>query len=576
MVEQSAAGPNRPGGSPTKPWLQFYDPDVPAHLDYPHIPIYRLLDDTAARLPDRTCAVFFGRRFTYKHIREASDRFAAGIRNLGVRKGMRLGLLLPNSPQFLIAYYGALKAGAVVVPLNPLYTDRELTFHIADSGTETLVTLPMFLEKVVPLRDRTPLKRIIVSPLAEYLPLPLKLVQALKERRLVRAFQKADLIPFSSLLKPVSGFAPEPVDPAEMALLIYSGGTTGTAKGIMLSHFSCVANACQLTAWVNLNEGTRVMAVLPLFHGFGMSTTMNAPIMKGGEVLLIPRFNARNVLKAIQKFRPAILVGVPTMFAAFSNVPDLERYDLSSLQGIFVGAAALTRAVKERFETKTGGRMIEGYGLTECVTAAMANPYHGQHKLGSIGIPFSDVDAKVVDLESGADLGPGQPGEIVLRAPTLMLGYYHDEQETQKTIVDGWLHTGDIGHSDEDGYFYVTDRKKELIIIGGFNVFPREIDELIYAHPKVKEGITVGVPDAYAGERIKVFIVLRDGETATADEFIAYFRDRVVPYKVPSSVEFRTELPKSMIGKILRRPLREEEIRKTTEAATASEEQSKR
>ena len=567
MFTQSAVNPYRSDAALLPRWLQHYDPDVPAHLDYPQIPLYRLLDDTAARYPGKTCAVFFGRRFTYQQIREASDRFAAGIRDLGVRKGMRVGLLLPNSPQFIIAYYGLLKAGAVIVPLNPLYTERELTFHLTDSGTETLVTLPLFLEKVVPLREKTVLKNIIVSCLADYLPFPLNLVQRLKERKLTNAFRDEGLIPFSSLLKPASEFTPEPLDPGDMALLIYSGGTTGTAKGIMLSHFNCVANACQVAAWASLDEGTRVLAVLPLFHGFGMSTTMNGPIMKGGEIVLMPRFNARDTLKAIQKFRPTILVGVPTMFVAFCNVPDVQRYDLSSLQGIFVGAAPLTRAIKDSFEAKTGGRMIEGYGLTECVTATLANPFHGQHKIGSIGVPFPDVEAKIIDLEDGVDLAPGQPGEIVLRAPTMMLGYYHNPEETQKTIVDGWLHTGDIGHMDEDGYFYVTDRKKELIIIGGFNVFPREIDELIYAHPKVKEGITVGVPDAYAGEHIKVFIVLRDGETATSDEFIAYFRERLVPYKVPSGVEFRSELPKSMIGKILRRPLRDEEIRKSSEAA---------
>jgi long-chain acyl-CoA synthetase len=250
------------------------------------------------------------------------------------------------------------------------------------------------------------------------------------------------------------------------------------------------------------------------------------------------------------------------MFVAFSNLPGVERFDLSSLQGIFVGAAPLTRVIKDDFEAKTGGRMIEGYGLTEAVTAIMANPYQGQHKIGSIGIPFPDVDAKIVSLDGGRDLPPGEPGEIALRSPTLMLGYYNNPEETRKTVLDGWLYTGDIGHMDEDGYFYITDRKKELIIVGGFNVFPREIDELLYQHPKVKEGITVGLPDPYKGERIKVYVVLKDGETATPEEFVAYFKERLVPYKVPAEVEFRPELPKSMIGKILRRALKEEEAQK--------------
>jgi long-chain acyl-CoA synthetase len=349
--------------------------------------------------------------------------------------------------------------------------------------------------------------------------------------------------------------------PDDLACLIYSGGTTGVAKGIMLSHFNLVANAHQISAWGRLSaEEGRILAVLPLFHGFGMSVTMNSAILVGGEIVLMPRFGARDVLKAIQKTRPIFFIGVPTMFVAFSSLPDVARYDLSSLKGIFVGAAPLTRAIKQDFEGKTGGRMIEGYGLTESVTAIMANPYQGLHKLGSIGIPFPDVDVKIVGLDDGLELPPEQLGEIVLRSPTVMTGYYQNREETGKALRDGWLFTGDIGYVDKDGYFYITDRKKELIIVGGFNVFPREIDELIYQHPKVKEGITVGVPDAYKGEKIKVFLVLKDGEQATPEEFIAYFREKLTPYKVPSEVEFRNELPKSMIGKILRRALREEEV----------------
>jgi long-chain acyl-CoA synthetase len=372
---------------------------------------------------------------------------------------------------------------------------------------------------------------------------------------------------YSALLREPAAAEARHAGPDDLACLIYSGGTTGVAKGIMLSHFSLVANAHQISAWGRLtSEEGRILAVLPLFHGFGMSVTMNAAVLVGGEIVLLPKFNARDVLKAIQKTKPIFFIGVPTMFVAFSNLPDVARYDLSSLRGIFVGAAPLTRAIKEDFEGKTGGRMIEGYGLTEAVTAIMANPYQGLHKLGSIGIPVPDVDVKIVSLDDGHNLAPGQLGEIVLRSPTMMEGYYQNPEETAKTLVDGWLLTGDIGYMDEDGYFYITDRKKELIIVGGFNVFPREIDELIYQHPKVKEGIAVGLPDAYKGEKIKAFIVLKDGMEATPEEFIAYFRERLTPYKVPSEVEFRSQLPKSMIGKILRRALREEETSPRTPA----------
>jgi long-chain acyl-CoA synthetase len=551
-------------------WFKYYDPEVPHHLTYPHIPLYYLLDETAAKHPASPCTNFFGRRLTYQQIKELSDRFAASLRSLGVRKGDRVVLLLPNSPQFLLAYYGLLKSGAVIVPLNPLSTERELEFHFTDSGAEVAVTIPLFLNKVASLRGKTPLKHIVYSRLADFLPFPLNLAQGFQERRLMRGMDRAALVDFKELLNQAlpPDWHPEPVQPDEMAVLIYSGGTTGVAKGIMLSHFNLVANAHQIIAWGHITDEQGVMAVLPLFHGFGMSVTMNAAVLKGGEIILLPRFDAKQIAKTIQKYKPSFFIGVPTMFVRLSSLPDIHRYDFSSLRGIFVGAAPLTRAIKEEFEAKlkatgkTGGRMIEGYGLTEAVTAIMANPYQGMHKVGSIGIPFSDVDVKIVSLDDGRDLGPRELGEMVLRSPTVMLGYYKNPEETQKTIVDGWLYTGDIGYVDEDGYFYITDRKKDLIIVGGFNVFPREIDELIYQHPKVKEGITIGIPDPHKGERIKVCIVLKEGETATPEEFIAYFKERLTPYKVPSEVEFRTELPKSMIGKILRRALREEEQRK--------------
>ncbi len=545
-------------------WFKHYDSQVPVHLSYPHLPLYSLLDESAARQPANPCSNFFGKRLTYRQIKELSDLFAASIRSLGIRKGDRVILLLPNSPQFLIAYYGLLKAGAVVVPLNPLSTERELEFYLRDSGAETLITIPLFLNKVTSLRGKTPLKHIVYSRLADFLPFPLNLAQGFQELRLIRRQDRAVLLDFRELLKQAlhPDWHPEPVQPDEMAVLIYSGGTTGIAKGIMLSHFNLVANAHQIIAWGHLTDEQGVLAVLPLFHGFGMSVTMNAAVLAGGEIFLVPRFKAKAVAKAIHKYKPSFFIGVPTMFVQLSNLPDIHRYDFRSLRGTFVGAAPLTKAIKDDFEKKTGGRMIEGYGLTEAVTAIMANPYQGLHKIGSVGLPFPDVNVKIVSLDDGHDLATGELGEIVLRSPTVMLGYYKNAEETHKTIVDGWLYTGDIGYVDEDGYFYITDRKKDLIIVGGFNVFPREIDELIYQHPKVKEGITIGLPDPHKGERIKVYIVLKEGETATPEEFITYFKERLTPYKVPREVEFRTELPKSMIGKILRRALREEEGRK--------------
>ena len=551
-----------------RPWFRFYDKDVPKNIDYPRIPIYRLLDDTAARFPNRPLTSFFGKKMTYATIKRLSDNFAASVRSLGIRPGDRVALLLPNFPGYLIAYYGLMKAGAVVVPLNPLYTAHELEFHFTDSGAETVVTIPMFAPKVSSLVGKTPLKRMIYSFIADFLPFPLNIVQKFKEKPDLKKalsgngdLEAVDLKEMAGKAAPAD-FQPFEPDVDDLALMIYSGGTTGVAKGIMLSHFNVVANAHQIAAWGHLNENERILAVLPLFHGYGMNVTMNAPVLSGMEIVLLPKFSAKGMAKAIHKYRPSITAAVPTILVALSSLPNVDKFDFGSLKAVWVGAAPLTEAIKSNFEARTGGRAIEGYGLTEAVTAIMANPYLGKHKVGSIGLPFPDVDAKIVGIDDGKDLPPGEQGEIVLKTPTMMLGYYNRPEETAKTIVDGWLYTGDIGYMDDDGYFYITDRKKDLIIVGGFNVFPREIDELIYKHPKVKEGITVGVPDKYKGEKIKVYIVLKEGVSATVEEFEKYFREHLTPYKVPSEIEFRSSLPKSAIGKILRRMLREEEIKK--------------
>jgi long-chain acyl-CoA synthetase len=534
---------------------------VPQHLDYPRLPLYHLLDDSAARDPNRPAASFFGRRLSYRALKDASDRFAAALQRQRVAPGDRVGLLLPTAPPFIIAYFGALKAGAVVVALNPLANPHELAAQLRDSGTQTLVTIPLFLPTAAELRERAGLRQIIAAHLADWMPLPIRLAMQLREWRQQRAARSGAPIDLATMIAqpPPPDWRPAPADPDGLAVLIYSGGTTGVAKGIMLSHFACMANAHQIRAWGQLRPSDRILTVLPLFHGYGMSANMNAALLAGGETVLVPRFNARDVLRTIQKRRPTFFTGVPTMFVAFSNLPDIDRYDLSSLEGIFVGAAPLTAAIKQEFEHKTGARMIEAYGLTESVTGIMANPYKGMQKDGSVGIPLPDVDAKIVSLDDGRDLAPGELGQIVLRTPTVMLGYYNQPGPTAEALKDGWLQTGDIGYMDEDGYFYITDRQKDLIIVGGFNVFPREIEEVLYQHPKIKEGTVIGVPDPYAGERIKVFAVLKDGETATDAELIAFFRERLTRYKVPSAVEFREQLPKSMIGKILRRSLREEE-----------------
>lgn len=543
---------------PEHPWLAHYDPNVPHHLDYPRIPLHQILENAARESGDHACTNFFGRKLTYGQIHDAARRFAWGLQQRGLQPGDRVGLLLPNLPQFIIAYYGILMAGGVVAPLNPLYTENELGFQLSDSGARLLITIPMFLGKAVNLLAATPLEGIIVTGLSEALPFPKNWAMGLKERLQTHGVNKSQVTSFARLTaqSPPADWQPHQPDPNDLAVLIYSGGTTGVAKGIMLSHFALVANAHQIRAWGQLSAEDGILAVLPLFHGFGMSVTMNAAILGQGEIVLLPRFKRHEVLDAIQTHRPTFMVGVPTMFVAFNHMPDIDQYDLTSLKAIYVGAAPLTEAIKTTFEAKTGARMIEGYGLTEAVTAIMANPQNGLHKIGSIGLPFSDVVVKIADLVSGEELPPGEQGEIVLQSPTLMLGYWNRPEATADAIREGWLFTGDVGYMDEDGYFYITDRKKDIIIVGGFNVFPREIEEVLYQHPKVKEGVAVGVPDDFHGERIKLFVVLKDGETATEEAFIAYFKERLAPYKIPSEVEFRTDLPRSAIGKILRKELR--------------------
>lgn len=548
-----------------KPWLKFYDEGVPENLDYPLIPVYKLLDQAAEKFHHRPATWFYGKERTYGQIKELSDRLAAALQKVGIEPGDGVALLLPNSPQFIICYFGILKAGAVAVPLNPLSSQNELRVQMAASGCKVVITLPMFLENVLAIQDQTAVKYVIFTRLADEMGFLPAFVQGIRESiQLKRAYNRhnVSLLNLKDLLKRSipENFQPVPVDPHILAVLIYSGGTTGSAKGIMLSHEALVVNACQVFAWGHLGQEDRLVSVLPFFHGYGLSVNLNAGVMTGGEFFLIPRFKLKEVAGMISRHKPTFFTGVPTMFAAFNRLPDIQRFDFTSLKAVIVGAAPLPQAIKDTFESRIEGHMIEGYGLTESVSAICANPLYGLNKTGSIGIPFPNVEMKVVSLDNHhRDLLPGETGEIILRGPIIMMGYHRQPEQTQQTIIDGWLYTGDIGCMDEDGYFYITDRKKDLIIVGGFNVFPREIDELICAHPKVNEGIVVGLPDEYTGERIKAYVVLKKGETTTEKELIEYCREHLAHYKVPSQVEFRDSLPKSVIGKVLRKALREQE-----------------
>lgn len=542
------------------PWLASYDPGVPSHLEYPEKPLAALVEEAAAKDPGRAALIFFGRRVTHGRLLTWSDAFARSLKELGVARGDRVALILPNCPQFAVAYYGLLRLGAAAVPVNPLCTERELEFIFGDAQVKAAVVLDLFYSRAAAACERLDRQgagapRLITTSLADFLPLHLALLYHLRQK-----VPAEPGLSFKQLIDGPGFGPPAPVDVRrEPAVILYTAGTTGRPKGVMLSNFALVANAMHCIAWVHVQPEDRFLTVLPIFHGFGMSVGLNAIMIAGGTTVLLPRYRPEDVLHAIARYRVTLFAGVPTMYIGLINHPRLARYDLSSLRGCFVGAAPLPPEVKRRFEKLTGSRLMEGYGLTEAVTAKCCNPYRGTNKEGSIGIPFPDTIMKIVDVETGErDLPPGEAGELVLKSPDIMLGYLNLPEETSRVIRGGWLYTGDIARMDEDGYFYLVERKKDLIITGGFNVYPREVEDVLYEHPAVKEACVVGVPDEYRGEVVKAFVVLREGQVATAEEIIAHCRRHLVPYKVPREVEFRSELPKSAIGKVLRRELREE------------------
>lgn len=547
----------------SRPWLRFYEPGVPHTLTYPSTTVPALLDAAAAEFPHQPATVFFGATLSYRTLHTLARYFAGALRRLGVRPGDRVSLHLPNCPQFLIAYYGALLAGAVVVPFNPLYVEREIEQQLTDSGADIAVTLDLIYPRLADARQRTRVRDVIVTSINDYFPSLLRWLYPLRARReghLVAVPRARDVHRLTDLLDLKSAVAPAPEDPDGLAVLLYTGGTTGTPKGAMLTHRNLLANVTQILAWTPRlrRGGETLLAVIPLFHSYGMTSAMNFTVATGGRIVLLPRFQADMVLQTIARHRPSFFPGVPTIYNAIIAHPAAQRFDLRSIHACISGAAALPVEVQARFESLTGGRLVEGYGLTEASPVTHVNPLNGIRKPGSIGVPIPDTDARVVD-DGGRTVGPGVVGELILRGPQVMRGYWNQRNETAQVLRDGWLYTGDMAKMDEDGYFYVVDRKKELIITGGMNVFPREVEEVLYAHPAVQEAAAIGMPDAYKGEVVKAFVVLRPDRRATTDEVIAYCRTHLAPFKVPKAIEFRSQLPKSLIGKILRRVLAEEE-----------------
>jgi long-chain acyl-CoA synthetase len=554
-------------------WRRSYDAGVPAELEGSPLPLPAVLERSASRFGDSTAIIFMGRRVTYRALKRDVDRFAAALAALGVRKGTRVGIQLPNLPQSVVASYATLALGGQVVMTNPTYVEREIEHQWNDAGCDTVVVADYLYERrIKAIRGKLGVKDYIVASIPDYLPF------------LTRPFAKAKLRkttpPTIADVRPGDGVylmrdllrgapaAPPPVtlDVDDVALLQYTGGTTGVSKGAMLTHRNLSGNVMQVGSWFTAAAmGQDVfLSALPFFHVFGLTVGMNLPIALAAAMVIVPDpRDIRGIVAGIEKHRISVFPGVPAQFNSVNRFPGIERLDLTSVKACISGSAPLPRDVREKFEALTKAKIMEGFGLTETSPVTHANPLNGTRKDGSIGVPLPSTHAKIVSLDDGtAELSPGSQGELLIRGPQVMKGYWNQPEETSRVMVDGWLRTGDIATVDADGYFFIVGRKKEVIIAGGYKIFPDEIDDVLMRHPAVLEAGTIGVPDEKRGESVKSFVVLAAGKSATDKELVDYCRQQLAPYKVPREVEFRSALPKSGALKILRRELRDEELRK--------------
>ena len=568
-----------------RPWHRHYDPGVPATLDYPDLVLPDLLARSAAQYPDKAALLYFGRSLTFGELDRVSDRLAAGLQEMGVAKGDRVSVFLPNCPQTVIAYQAIWKAGAVAVPANPLYTASEVAHQIADAGSKVAFCLTLNYPRLREARPRTALEQVVVTNVKEYFPPLLRTLFTLAREG--KGGHRVDFSgdPGTQWFQEVIAAAPqapEPVaiDPGDLAVLMYTGGTTGTPKGAMLTHRNMVSNSRQCQAWsTGLVEPDEIMlTALPLTHSFALTICMNHSIDRGYTHVIVPDpRDLPGLLKAIDKHRPTFVPGVPALYAALANHPAVRkhRYDLTSVKQCMSGAAGLPPEVQRRFQEVTGGRLIEGYGLSEASPVTHSNPLGPHDRIGTIGIPFPDTDCRIVDEETETSvLGPGERGVLCVSGPQVMAGYWNRPDETATTLVpdaDGtvWLHTGDVAVMDPDGFFHIVDRKKDLILAGGgLNVYPREIEDVLYQHPAVAEAAVIGVPPHSPDQRVKAYIVLRPGTAATEEDIVEFCRAHLARFKVPKFVEFRDALPKTFVGKILRRELSAEEQRRLDAAGT--------
>jgi len=551
----------------SKPWLKSYEKGVPEFIKYEELCMPDYLEKAAKDFPNETAMVFVGYKMTYSKFKDQVDRFATCLTDWGIKKGDAVSILLPNSIPCVVAYYAILKIGAIVVLNNPLYSDPELEHQFTDSDSKVLITLDALGNRMINLRPKTKIKQIVYMGIGDFLN-PIKRFLGKKLKKFPFADVKAapDVYRWMDC---IAKYKPNPPNVKntfdDIAMYQYTGGTTGVSKGVILTHGNLSKQVQQLNAWFpTFGRGHEVMlGALPYFHVFGMSCSMNLSVALGWNQILIPKPQPQPLLEAIRDYKPTFTPLVPTMYIGMLNHPDLAKTDMSCIKGAFSGSAPLPVEVIHEFQKLTGAYISEGFGMTETCPVTHMNPFNGKQKVGSIGLPASDTLAKIVDLDDGVTEIPiGKPGELIIKGPQVMRGYKGMAEETANVLKDGWMYTGDIATVDEDGYFFIVDRKKDMIISGGYNVYPRDIDEFYYTNPKVEECCSIGVPDAKRGENVKLFVVLKEGQTATAEEMIEFGKSHLAAYKLPTEVEFRKDLPKTTVGKILRKELRAEELKK--------------
>ncbi|MGG1573967.1 long-chain-fatty-acid--CoA ligase [Fictibacillus sp. NRS-1165] len=540
--------------SENKVWKSHYPETIQPDLQIPDMSIPQLLQQTADRYPDLNALSFYGQKTTYQELQHLVNRFASALQQTGVEAGDRVAIMLPNCPQYVIAYYGVLSAGAVVTQVNPMLVERELQHILEDSGADTIVVYAPLYGQIKKLHPASPLKRIIT----------VSLEPNGQQKDLSQDFSFSQFLQLGSGLIDPAGIVSE----RDVAVLQYTGGTTGRSKGAMLTHKNIIANVLQSYEFFKFNieiGKEKYLTVIPLFHVFGMTSCMNLAIYTASESIMLPRFDIDEVLQTIKKEQPTVLPGVPTMYVAITNHPKAEKYGIGSIKVCNSGSAPMPVELIQEFERKTGSKILEGYGLSEASPTTHCNPMFSERKEGSVGIGLPSTDYRIVDLAAGTeDVKTGELGELIIKGPQVMKGYWNMPEETEHTLRDGWLYTGDIARMDEEGYVYIMDRKKDLIIASGYNIYPREVEEVLYEFPAVQEAVVIGVPDAYRGEDVKAILVLKEGKTATEDEIIHYCKQNLSAYKIPHVIEFRGHLPKTNVGKILRRALRDEARVKTT------------